>query len=99
MAQQRASQRSSAASWWQALRDLRQETWGEALAGYLFIGPAVLLFFIFNAYPVLRGLMIAFSDYRYLLPDHQPFNGLDNWVEMVGDKTFLASLVRSYEYT
>ena len=99
MAHQHAPERSNAAAWWQEVRGLRQETWGDALAGYLFVGPAVLLFFTFNAYPVLRGLMIAFSDYRYLLPDHQPFNGVDNWVEMVGDKTFLASLGRSYEYT
>jgi ABC-type sugar transport system permease subunit len=99
MAQQHAPERSNAAGWWHAVRGLRQEAWGDALAGYLFVGPAVLLFFTFNAYPVLRGLMIAFSDYRYLLPDHQPFNGIDNWVEMVGDTTFLASLARSYEYT
>jgi ABC-type sugar transport system permease subunit len=92
-------QRSNAAAWWQALRGLRQEAWGDALAGYLFVGPAVLLFFTFNAYPVLRGLMIAFSDYRYLIPGHQPFNGLDNWTEMVGDVVFLESLGRSFEYT
>jgi multiple sugar transport system permease protein len=98
MAQQ-VEGRSNAASWWQALRGLRQEAWGDALAGYLFIGPAVLLFFTFNAYPVLRGLMIAFSDYRYLIPGHQPFNGLDNWAEMFRDVVFVQSLGRSFEYT
>src|SRR5438128_1100830 len=67
MAHQHAPERSNAAAWWQAVRGLRRETWGDALAGYMFVGPAVLLFFTFNAYPVLRGLMIAFSDYRYLL--------------------------------
>jgi ABC-type sugar transport system permease subunit len=81
------------------VRALRQEAWGDALAGYLFIGPAVLLFFVFNAYPVLRGLLIAFSDYRYLIPDHAPFNGVDNWLEMVADPDFTASLGRSLEYT
>jgi ABC-type sugar transport system permease subunit len=43
--------------------------------------------------------MIAFSDYRFLLPDHQPFNGLDNWYEMWKDATFWASLNRSFQYT
>ncbi|HEY3109186.1 MAG TPA: sugar ABC transporter permease, partial [Chloroflexota bacterium] len=99
MARAHGRERSSAAAWWQALLGLRQEAWGEALAGYLFVGPAVLLFFTFNAYPVLRGLSIAFSDYRYLVPDHAPFNGIDNWKEMVGDLVFWQSLGRSYEYT
>jgi ABC-type sugar transport system permease subunit len=99
VARAHGGERSSAAAWWQALRALRQEDWGEALAGYLFVGPAVLLFFTFNAYPVLRGLSIAFSDYRYLIPDHAPFNGIDNWKEMVGDVVFWQSLGRSYEYT
>jgi len=89
---------SQGASWWRAVRQVRHESWGEPRAGYLFIGPAVLLFLTFNAYPVLRGLVIAFSDYRYLVPDHAPFNGLDNWVEMVHDPVFWASLIRSAEY-
>jgi ABC-type sugar transport system permease subunit len=95
----KSEQTSSAAAWWQALRRLRTESWGEALAGYLFIGPAVLLFAVFNAYPVIRGLMIAFSDYRYLIPDHQPFNGVSNWLEMSQDPVFWVSMARSYQYT
>jgi ABC-type sugar transport system permease subunit len=99
MARQETRSRSSAAEWWQSVRALRHEAWGDALAGYLFIGPAVLLFFVFNAYPVLRGLLIAFSDYRYLIPDHAPFNGVENWFEMVADPDFYTSLARSLEYT
>src|SRR5437870_484140 len=99
MANERAEERSNASAWVQALRGLRQESWGDAVAGYLFIGPAVLLFFVFNVYPVLRGVTIAFSDFRYLIPDHAPFNGIDNWVEMAQDPDFFASLGRSLEYT
>lgn len=95
----RTSKRSNAAEWWAALRGVRQEAWGEALAGYLFVGPAVLLYLVFNAYPILRGLTIAFSDYRYLIPGHAPFNGVDNWVQMVNDRVFWESLARSFEYT
>lgn len=89
---------SAAGGWLQALRGLRQERGGEGLAGYLFIGPAVLLFLIFNAYPLFRGVVMAFSDYRYLIPGHAPFNGIDNWREMFGDATFWASLQRSLLY-
>jgi multiple sugar transport system permease protein len=99
MARQHTQERSNATAWWQAARGLRQEAWGDALAGYLFVGPAVLLFFTFNAYPVVRGLLIAFSDYRYLVPESAPFNGLDHWLEMAGDVVFWQSLGRSLEYT
>lgn len=84
-------------NWWRALRQTWQEGWGD-LTGYLFVGPAVIVYVVFNAYPLLRGLVIAFSDYRYLLPDHAPFNGIDNWIEMSGDKVFWESLGRSFYY-
>ena len=58
-----------------------------------------LLYLLFQGYPIVRGLMIAFSDYRFLIPDHQPFNGLDNYVEMWRDSTFWAALGRSVQYT
>lgn len=72
---------------------------GENLAGYLFIGPALLLYIMFNAYPLLRGVTMAFSDYRYLIPGHAPFNGIDNWKEMIRDDVFWQSLQRSLLYT
>lgn len=63
-----------------------------ALTGYLFVGPAVLLYLVFSVYPVLRGILMAFQDYRFLKPATRnplnSFNGLDNWIEMVGDPTF-----------
>jgi multiple sugar transport system permease protein len=99
MARSASESRSNASAWLQALRGLRQESWGEAVAGYLFIGPAVLLFLVFNAYPVIRGLVIAFSDYRYLIPNHQPFNGVENWIEMARDREFFFSLGLSLQFT
>jgi len=67
--------------------------------GYLFILPAMALYLTFSAYPLVRGLMIAFSDYRYLIPGHSPFNGIDNFVQMVGDRMFWESFQRSLYYT
>lgn len=86
-------------NWRQALRAVRQESRGHALMGYLFILPALALYLTFSGYPLIRGLMIAFSDYRYLIPNYQPFNGLDNFIEMVGDPLFWESFVRSLYYT
>ncbi len=66
---------------------------------YLFLLPGLGLFALFQGYPIVRGLMIAFSDYRYLVPDWQPFNGVQNWVQMVHDGSFWASLGRSAYFT
>lgn len=90
-------QSNNLTNWWRALRQLRHEQWGDR-SGYLFIGPAVIIYLLFNAYPLIRGLVIAFSDYRYLLPNHSPFNGIDNWVQMSQDKVFWDSLGRSFYY-
>ncbi len=99
MAESRPRAAGSAVAWWRAFRQVRHEARGESLAGLLFVGPAVLLFLTFNAYPIVRGLVIAFSDYRYLVPDHAPFNAVDNWYEMVRDRVFWQSFGRSLQYT
>ena len=72
---------------------LRREKWGN-LWGYVFIAPAVIMYLVFQAWPILRGFFMAFSDYRWLIPASKGwagFNGLDNWVEMVQDATFWSS--------
>jgi ABC-type sugar transport system permease subunit len=94
-----SGQSTALRGWWQALRGLRQEGWGDGAMGYLFILPALALYIIFSAYPLVRGVAIAFSDYRYLIPDHHPFNGLANFSEMVGDPVFWESFGRSLYYT
>jgi ABC-type sugar transport system permease subunit len=80
-------------------RKHRQWWFSDATMGYLFILPALALYVTFSAYPLVRGLTIAFSDYRFLVPNHQPFNGLDNFIEMVNDQMFWESFRRSLHYT
>jgi multiple sugar transport system permease protein len=80
---------------------LRAQRWGN-LWGYVFITPAIVLYLIFQAWPILRGLFMAFSDYRWLLPETHTlrgFNGLDNWGEMFGDATFWRSLGIAVRFT
>src|SRR3954468_6823961 len=77
----------------------RRRVMSDALMGYVFVGPAVILFMLFQGYPIVRGLIIAFSDYRFLIPDHQPFNGVSNYTEIWRDATFWSSLNRSLQYT
>ena len=66
---------------------------------YLFLLPALTLYVLFQGYPIIRGIVIAFSDYRYLVPNMQPFNGVQNWVEMAADGSFWASLGRAAYFT
>lgn len=82
-----------AAQFVRELFSLHRQEWGN-LWGYVFIAPAILMYLIFQAWPILRGLYMAFSDYRWMVPATHGlagFNGLDNWVEMVQDKTFWKS--------
>jgi multiple sugar transport system permease protein len=94
----REEQPGNVGNWLRALRQVRGEGWGDMATGWLFIGPAVLLYVTFTAYPLFRGITIAFSDYRYLTPDEMSFNGIDNWVEMASDPVFWQSLGRSFNY-
>lgn len=87
-------QESTFALWKAALRNVSKEGWGDTW-GYLFILPAVTMFLVFNAWPILRGLYIAFTDYRFIYENYQPFNGLSNYIEIAQDKLFWQSLARS----
>lgn len=97
--QEAATSTTVISNWRQSLRVIGQARRGHALMGYLFILPALVLYLTFSGYPLIRGLLIAFSDYRYLIPNYQPFNGLANFMEMVGDPLFWASFGRSLYYT
>lgn len=81
-----------------ALTRARRESWGD-LSGYLFILPAVTMFFIFGTWPLLRGFFMAFTDYRYALPDYQPFVGMNNFAEMAQDQNFWDAAGRSVLFT
>jgi len=86
---------------WEEIRGLGRGGWGN-LWGYFFIAPAIIMYLIFQAWPILRGLYMAFSDYRWLIPDTHGlagFNGLTNWIEMFSDDTFWKSLVISFKFT
>ena len=68
--------------------------------GYLFIAPALLLYLVFNIWPVFRGVAMAFTDFRFIYPDTRwDFNGVANFSEMLRDDDFWQSLGVSLRYT
>ena len=85
-----APQRSAGGEFWYQVRTLRSQRWGN-LWGYVFVAPALILYLIFQAWPIVRGFYMAFSDYRWIIPathGWRSFNGLANFREMMGDETF-----------
>lgn len=83
------------------LATLRRGEWGN-LWGYVFIMPAVILFLVFQGYPLIRGFLMAFSDYRWLIPETQglfDLNGLANFREMIHDPYFYSSFGIALKYT
>ena len=67
-----------------------------ALAGYLFILPAIIGFVVFYLYPALRGLQISFTDWN-LLSDPKSV-GLANYNEAIHDPKFWSSLWITVKY-
>lgn len=63
--------------------------------GLAFAAPPLVMYAVFNVWPILRGLLMAFQDYRWLVPSTQCIwctNGLDNFAELAHDDTFWRSL-------
>jgi ABC-type sugar transport system permease subunit len=86
--------KSVAAEFLRELIHIRQQRLGNPW-GYFFIAPAIIMYVIFQAWPIFRGFFMAFSDYRWLVPETHGwmgFNGLANWIEMFRDETFWRSL-------
>jgi multiple sugar transport system permease protein len=95
------AQRSSLTEFVHQLRTLRSQRWGN-LWGYVFVAPTLILYAIFQAWPIVRGFFMAFSDYRWIIPETHgwsSFNGLANFTEMTQDETFWRSLGIATRYT
>ena len=91
--------RGTLLTWWRLLKTVWQEGWGET-SGYLFILPGLILFLVFQVYPIYRGFWMAFTDYRFMLPDYAPFVGVGNFVEfLTDDRYFWPSLRRALYFT
>lgn len=64
----------------------------ETLAAYSFLTPALILLGTFLVIPALMAIYYAFTDYYLLTPDQRQFVGLQNFIEIFKDPTFLQSL-------
>lgn len=68
----------------------------EWIAALLFLAPALLGFFVFFAFPVVRGFYISLTDWD-LLTDPE-WVGLENYRDLIDNRDFRQSLVRTAYY-
>lgn len=70
------------------------------LPGYIFIAPALLLYLVFNIWPLIRGILMAFTDYRFVYPDTRwDFNGIENFVQLFGSSRVREAALVSARYS
>ncbi|WP_338552704.1 sugar ABC transporter permease [Paenibacillus sp. KS-LC4] len=67
-----------------------------AIAPYLFVLPNLLIFGVFIVIPSLLGLYYSFHVYDGLNP--MKFNGLGNYIKIIGDKEFWTTIGRTGIY-
>jgi multiple sugar transport system permease protein len=72
---------------------------GEAGKRVLFVLPAALFVISLTVFPLLFGLLIAFSDWNLSSPDGRQFNGLDNVHQMWADPFFWNAMLNMVWYT
>jgi multiple sugar transport system permease protein len=72
---------------------------GEAGRRTLFVLPAALFVVSLTVFPLLFGLIIAFSDWNLSSPDGRSFNGVANLVQMWNDPFYWNALLNMVWYT
>lgn len=63
---------------------------------YLFLLPAMAVFLVFVFYPALEIFLLSFKKYSFV--GEPRWIGLDNYVRLFGDWTFLSALFNSFLY-
>ena len=66
------------------------------LAPWLFLAPAVASIALWSYYPLIKGAVMAFEDYRIV--GGGEWLGLDNFIRVATDPGFWAAWVRTLEY-
>lgn len=67
------------------------------LSAWAFMAPALLSISVWAYFPLLRGMLMAFQEYRIL--GGSKWVGLDNFIEAIGQDTFRIGLMNSVYFT
>lgn len=69
----------------------------ETTAAYLLLAPALLLFLLFSAGPLIGSFALSLFQWDLFTPAR--FVGLGNFVTLLADKVALASIVNTFVFT
>jgi multiple sugar transport system permease protein len=75
--------------WWYAFRRGR---W----FGYIYGGPVIIAFLVFNLYPMALGLYLSFTKWDILSPP--TFIGFGNWADLFKDDLLLRAVLQTLYY-
>lgn len=68
----------------------------EAIAGWIFVLPAVAFWLIWFLYPAIKAICISFYQYNYATPETNAFIGLDNYIRLFHDPKFFTAMGHSF---
>ena len=98
-------------AWWMVVNRPRRSTTGSRLSDagrrlsstravrltpWLFLAPAILSILVWSYYPLVRGAVMAFQEYRIV--GDSSFAGLDNFIRVATDPKFYLAWLRTFEY-
>ena len=69
----------------------------QAFAGYLFVAPAMVIFFVFTLLPVVIALYLSFTDYDVFT--RMNWIGLSNYQDVFDDELFWRAFSNTFVYT
>ncbi|WP_280769717.1 carbohydrate ABC transporter permease [Salipaludibacillus daqingensis] len=78
---------------------LKTQEGKEAITGYLFLLPALILLSIFLLYPMGTAFYYSLTDFYILRPDEKNFVGLENFSMILGDAAFRQAFVNTMYFT
>jgi multiple sugar transport system permease protein len=82
-------------------RSIKQRT-SEVLAGFLFVGPALLYMLLFIGFPIVYNFILSFQDvsaFNLAAGGVRPFIGLRNYQKVFADKTMGEAVWNTFYYT
>lgn len=64
----------------------------EAVAGWLFVLPAVIFWLVWFLYPAVKAISISFFRYNYATPETNAFIGMENYIRLFQDPKFFEAM-------
>ena len=68
----------------------------EAVAGWLFVLPAVIFWLVWFLYPAVKAISISFFRYNYATPETNAFIGMENYIRLFQDPKFFEAMQHSF---